>query len=199
MNTSTVPATVTVDKGKLMESTKAVPKDGSVAAVRKAVAAQLNDELAARESGRAERYVSTMTPAMATLHYVHQMDDDGGDDRAGGAVMNRTAEETAKMKNAVTTMTVADKGTVTALEAVPADTDEVPTSEEGGGTMSDGRVTEEGATVVTETTKIDGTTEAEPSPLGLGMELTDEVMVKLGSVAAVRMAGKRSKRAAKQL
>ncbi|KAE9012746.1 hypothetical protein PF005_g13332 [Phytophthora fragariae] len=140
-----------------------------------------------------------MTPAMATLHYVHQMDDDGGDDRAGGAVMNRTAEETAKMKNAVTTMTVAGKGTVTAPEAVPADTDEVPTSEEGGGTMSDGRVTEEGATVVTETTKIDGTTEAEPSPLGLGMELTDEVMVKLGSVAAVRMAGKRSKRAAKQL
>ncbi|KAE9338658.1 hypothetical protein PR003_g11395 [Phytophthora rubi] len=46
MDTSTVPATVADDKGEVMDSANAVPKDGSVAAVRKAVAAQLNDELA---------------------------------------------------------------------------------------------------------------------------------------------------------
>ncbi|KAE9110225.1 hypothetical protein PF005_g12178 [Phytophthora fragariae] len=50
MDTSTVPATVAVDKGEVIDSTKAVPKDGCVAVVIKAVAAQLNDELAARES-----------------------------------------------------------------------------------------------------------------------------------------------------
>ncbi|GMF57124.1 unnamed protein product [Phytophthora fragariaefolia] len=131
-------------------------KDGSVTAVRKAVAAQLNDELAARESGRAERYVSTVRPVMVTLRYVHQIDKDDDDDR-------------------------------------------VPTSEEGGEAMGGIRVTEEGATVRMETRETDGTTEAEPSPLKLGMELTDEAMVKLGNVAAVRMAVKRSRRAAKQL
>ncbi|KAE9068511.1 hypothetical protein PF010_g25647 [Phytophthora fragariae] len=65
--------------------------------------------------------------------------------------------------------------------------------------MGDARGTEEGATVATETTRIDETTEVESSQLELDVELTDEAMVKLGSVATVRMAGKRSKRAAKQL
>ncbi|KAE9054352.1 hypothetical protein PF006_g33278 [Phytophthora fragariae] len=50
-----------------------------------------------------------------------------------------------------------------------------------------------------ETTETDGTTEAEPSPIELGMELMNETLVKLGSVTAVCMVGKRSKRAAKQL
>ncbi|KAE9006784.1 hypothetical protein PR003_g7166 [Phytophthora rubi] len=96
-------------------------------------------------------------------------------------------------------MTAADKSTATAQEAVPADPDEVSPSEEGGKTMGDARGTEEGATVATETARIDETTEVESSQLELDMELTDEAMVKLGSVATVRMAGKRSKRAAKQL
>ncbi|KAE9156111.1 hypothetical protein PF004_g32713 [Phytophthora fragariae] len=99
-------------------------------------------------------------------------------------------------KNAVT---AADKSTATAQKTFSADTDEVPISEEGGGVMGDTRVIEEGATVVMETTETDGTTEAEPSPIELGMELMNETLVKLGSVAAVRMVGKRSKRAAKQL
>ncbi|GMF30055.1 unnamed protein product [Phytophthora fragariaefolia] len=194
---STVPATVAADKGEVTDSTKAVPKDGSVAAVRKAVAAQLDDELAARESGRAERYVSTVRPAMATLRYVHQIDKDGDDDRVSGAVTDHSAEETTK--NAATAMATANKNTATAQKTVPANTDEVPTSEEGGEAMGGIRVTEEGATVSTETAETDGTTEAEPSPLKLGMELTDEAMVKLGSVAAVLMVVKRSRRAAKQL
>ncbi|KAE8956328.1 hypothetical protein PF011_g31517 [Phytophthora fragariae] len=37
--------------------------------------------------------------------------------------------------------------------------------------MGDTRVIEEGATVVMETTETDGTTEVEPSPIELGMEL----------------------------
>ncbi|KAE9038085.1 hypothetical protein PR001_g8115 [Phytophthora rubi] len=161
MDTSTVPATVAVDKGEVIDSTKAVPKDGSVAAVMKAVAAQLNDELAARE----------------TLGGGDDGDDgEQGDDDNGGR-----------------------QSTTTAQEAVPVDPDEVSASEGGGETMGDACMTEEGATVATETTKIDGTTEAEPSLLELGMGLTDEAMMKLGSVAAVRTAGKRSKRAAKQL
>ncbi|KAE8875450.1 hypothetical protein PF003_g40428 [Phytophthora fragariae] len=197
MDTSTVPATVAADKGDVTDSTKAVPKNGSVVAVREAVAAQLNDEVAAREGERAERYVSTVRPAMATLRYVHQMGNDGGDDRASGAVTNNSVEEkTVMTKNAVT---AADKSTATAQKTFSADTDEVPISEEGGGVMGDTRVIEEGATVVMETTETDGTTEAEPSPIELGMELMNETLVKLGSVAAVRMVGKRSKRAAKQL
>ncbi|KAE8985612.1 hypothetical protein PR003_g25877 [Phytophthora rubi] len=200
VDTSTVPATAADDKGEVMDSTNAVPKDGSVAAVRKAVAAQLNDELAARESERAERYVSTVRPAMATLRYVHQMDNDDGDDRAGDAVAKHSAEETTVMtENEETVMTAADRDTATTQVAVPADPDEVSASEEGGETMDDACVAEEGATVATETTEVEGTTEAEPSSLELGMELTNEAMVELGSVAAVRMAGKRSKRAAKQL
>ncbi|KAE9147837.1 hypothetical protein PF005_g33595 [Phytophthora fragariae] len=35
MDTSTVPATVAADKGDVTDSTKAVPKNGSVVAVRK--------------------------------------------------------------------------------------------------------------------------------------------------------------------
>ncbi|KAE9338477.1 hypothetical protein PF008_g12049 [Phytophthora fragariae] len=137
---------------------------------------------------------------MATQRYVHQMDNDGEDDRAGGAVAKHSVEATTVMtENKETTMTAADKSTTTAQEAVPVDPDEVSASEESGETMGDACMTEEGATVATDTTKIDGTTEAEPSPLELGMGLTDEAMMKLGSVAAVRSAGKRSKRAAKQL
>ncbi|KAE9006629.1 hypothetical protein PF004_g11650 [Phytophthora fragariae] len=119
---------------------------------------------------------------MATQRYVHQMDNDGEDDRAGGAVAKHSVEATTVMTE--NKETAADKSTTTAQEAVPVDPDEVSASEESGETMGDACMTEEGATVATETTKIDGTTEAEPSPLELGMGLTDEAMMKLGSVAA---------------
>ncbi|KAE9165841.1 hypothetical protein PF005_g29439 [Phytophthora fragariae] len=112
------------------------------------------------------------------------MGNDGGDDRASGAVANNSVEEkTVMTKNAVT---AADKSTATAQKTFSADTDEVPISEEGGGVMGDTRVIEEGATVVMETTETDGTTEVEPSPIELGMELMNETLVKLGSVAAIK-------------
>ncbi|KAE9055408.1 hypothetical protein PF007_g32332 [Phytophthora fragariae] len=97
------------------------------------------------------------------------MGNDGGDDRASGAVANNSVEEkTVMTKNAVT---AADKSTATAQKTFSADTDEEPISEKGGGVMGDTRVIEEGATVVMETTETDGTTEVEPSPIELGMEL----------------------------
>ncbi|KAE9056116.1 hypothetical protein PF001_g33057 [Phytophthora fragariae] len=82
------------------------------------------------------------------------MGNDGGDDRASGAVTNNSVEEkTVMTKNAVT---AADKSTAIAQKTFSADTDEVPISEKGSGVMSDTRVIEEGATVVMETTETDG-------------------------------------------
>ncbi|KAE9013963.1 hypothetical protein PR002_g14362 [Phytophthora rubi] len=100
---------------------------------------------------------------MATLRYVHQMDNDGEDDRAGGAVAKHSVEATTVMtENKETTITAADK----ARQQHKRQSRWTPTR------------------FATETTKIDGTTEAEPSLLELGMGLTDEAMMKLGSVAA---------------
>ncbi|EGZ17426.1 hypothetical protein PHYSODRAFT_300508 [Phytophthora sojae] len=125
------------DKGKVTDSAKAVSNDGSVAAVRRSVAAQWNDELAARESGRAERYVSTMG-------------DDGGDDQVSGAVTDHsTVEMTMVRKRATTEMATADESAVTAPSPAPANTNEVPTSEEGSETTDGVRLAEESGTAAT--------------------------------------------------
>ncbi|KAE9170055.1 hypothetical protein PF005_g27709 [Phytophthora fragariae] len=113
VDTSTVPATAVVDKGEVADSTKAVPKDGSVTAVRKAVAAQLNDELAARESERAERYVSTGRPSWRRR----------GEALGGGDEVMTEAEVSVMTEAEVSVMTAAAKSTTTAQEAVPADPD----------------------------------------------------------------------------
>ncbi|EGZ11516.1 hypothetical protein PHYSODRAFT_250699 [Phytophthora sojae] len=116
--------------------------------------------------------------------------DDGGDDQVSGAVTDHsTVDMTMVTKRATTEMTTADESPVTAPSPAPAHTDEVPISEEGGEPTDEVGLAEEGGTAAT----------METSPLELGMELTDEAMVKLGNVAKVRKAVKRSKRAAKQL
>ncbi|EGZ18339.1 hypothetical protein PHYSODRAFT_559252 [Phytophthora sojae] len=75
--------------------------------VRRAVAAQLDEELSARDEGRAERYVCTVRPAMAALRYVHKTDGEGGG--------------VATVKDSTPTAT-----------ATPARFEEVAASEEGG-------------------------------------------------------------------
>ncbi|KAE9291035.1 hypothetical protein PF001_g19339 [Phytophthora fragariae] len=71
-------ATTVVDgEGKMMN-------DGSVAVVRRAVTAQLDEKLAARDEGRAERYVCTVRPAMAALRYVHSADESAKRGPGGG-------------------------------------------------------------------------------------------------------------------
>ncbi|GMF33950.1 unnamed protein product [Phytophthora fragariaefolia] len=160
-------------------------KHVKMAVVRLAVTAHMNGELAVRDEERAERYVSTVRPAMAALRYVHKLNDndvgDHGDDRvAGRAAPQHTTTRTTAQTN--TTMSVTEHP------------EQVSASEEGDEVAGDDELTTgEGATTM------DGTTTTEYSPTDICMELTDEKMMELGTVARVRMAVKRSKRAAKQL
>ncbi|KAE9346468.1 hypothetical protein PR003_g7426 [Phytophthora rubi] len=160
------PATTVVGgEGKMMN-------DGSVAVVRRAVTAQLDEELAARDEGRAERYVCTVRPAMAALRYVHSTDESAKRGPGGGV-----------SEKAMTTDALAHSEEVAASEEGGDVADGVPSAEEGDAptntpmmmddnVVDDGVVPKEGATARTVT--------------------------KLGSMAKVRMAVKRSKREAKQ-
>ncbi|KAG6611634.1 Gag-pol fusion protein [Phytophthora cinnamomi] len=171
---STVPATVVDDEGEKMDDMQVKSNDGSVAAIRRAVAAHLNEELAVRDGERAERYISTVRPAMATLRYVHKVDEDdddqGGDDTPGC----KTTETTAVTTSAATTTKIA----LVHVNGVA--------------------LSEEGDTAVGAMATKDDVTTMESSTLELGMELNDEVVTKLGSVAMVRMTIKRSKRETKR-
>ncbi|GMF51199.1 unnamed protein product [Phytophthora fragariaefolia] len=160
-------------------------QDVTMAVVRLAVTAHMNGELAVRDEERAERYVSTVRPAMAALRYVHRLNDndvgDHGDDRVAGRAAPRH----------ITTRTTAQTNTTMSVTEHP---EQVSASEEGDEVAGDDELTTgEGATTM------DGTTITESSPTDIGMELTDEKMMELCNVARVRMAVKRSKRAAKQL
>ncbi|KAE9017168.1 hypothetical protein PR002_g13466 [Phytophthora rubi] len=163
--------------------------DGSVAVVRRAVTAQLDEELAARDEGRAERYVCTVRPAMAALRYVHSADEGarrGPDGGVGEKAMTSHSKEVA------------------ASEEGGAVADGVPSAEEGDAptntlmmmddnVVDDGAVSKEGATARTMTEAEDQLVYPE-----LGTEFSDKTVTKLGSMAKVRIAVKRSKREAKQ-
>ncbi|KAG6623489.1 Gag-pol fusion protein [Phytophthora cinnamomi] len=108
--------TSTTDGGyNMTDGTLVSPTDGSVTVVRRAVIAQLDGELTARDGGRAGRYVSTVRPAMVVLRYVCETDEVG----------STTAEcTTARTTTAVTSTSVP-------LTTAPGHSNEVSTSEEG--------------------------------------------------------------------
>ncbi|GMF42572.1 unnamed protein product [Phytophthora fragariaefolia] len=142
-------------------------RDESMAVVRRAVAAHVDEELAVCDHERADRYVSTVRSAMAALRYAHEMDDknSGGQCGNGGVIRPAPTRTTA---------------------SVTEHPEQVSASEEG-----DELTTGEGAAAANDTMI------TESSPLEIGTELTSETMTELGNVARVRMAVKRSKRVAK--
>ncbi|GMF52611.1 unnamed protein product [Phytophthora fragariaefolia] len=146
------------------------PSDESVAAIRGAIAARVDEELTAHDKGRAERYVSTVRPAMTAQRYVHAHVDDGRNAQGGGDVVEcKTTEELA-----TATSTTPERATTTC--------EGVSTSEEGDMVTSLATITEG---------------DAETSAMELGTELTDEAVMELGSIAKVRLAMRRARRDAK--
>ncbi|GMF27791.1 unnamed protein product [Phytophthora fragariaefolia] len=147
------------------------PSDESVAAIRRAIAVRVDEELIAHDTGRAERYVSTVRPAMTAQRYVDAHVDDGRNAQGGGDVVEcKMTEELA-----TATSTTPERATTTC--------EGVSTSEEGDIVTSLATVTED---------------DAETSAMELGTELTDEAVMELGSIAKVRLAMRRARRDAKR-
>ncbi|OWZ08465.1 hypothetical protein PHMEG_00018991 [Phytophthora megakarya] len=193
-NAATFSATVNDVKNMSVDGMKMSSSDESVAAIR-AVTAHLKQELASRDSERAKRYVSAVRPAMAAMRYEYRDGEDGGTRPSDeGAEMN-VASEVPMTAECVTATQMAIQEQSTVVVTPEEDADTVATPEEGGGEV---RLTEEGAlsagTADTDVSKVVD----ELAAMELGMKLTDMIMMKIGGVATVRLAVKKSKRGEKQ-
>ncbi|OWZ16768.1 hypothetical protein PHMEG_0009390 [Phytophthora megakarya] len=188
-------ATVIGNTSKGMDGMDVPSNEWGVAAIRRVVNARLDEELAAGDSERAKRYVGTVRPAMTALRYQYSANTDYGKD---GRTEEGAATCAVTEASAVVTRPVAltqSEGVVTSERG--GSTGDVAVSEDGGAT-GDVTVSEEGGNVVNEMATALDDVSAELATLELGLELTDEMMVKMGSVAKVRRAAKQSRRGAKQ-
>ncbi|GMF48955.1 unnamed protein product [Phytophthora fragariaefolia] len=190
-NESTALVTVAndVNENEQQVNAKKDQQDVKMAVVRLAVTAHVNSELAVRDEEQAKRYISTVRPAIAALSYVHKLNDNDVGDHGDDSVAGRAAPQHTTTRS--TTRSTTQTNTTMSVTEHP---EQVSASEEGDEVAGDDDLTTgEGATTM------DGTAITESSPTDIGMELTDEKMMELGTVTKVRMTVKQSKRAAKQL
>ncbi|GMF26334.1 unnamed protein product [Phytophthora fragariaefolia] len=146
---------------------------GGTAVVQQTVAAILDGELVRRDGERAERYVSTVRPAMAALRYAYKPDESGDGGPGGDEELQtkRTTSETAVPS--MTTTTELPEEVATTEEGAQAD-DCARRTEEGTQADSRARRTEEGATTTSALVEMNEAESMETSPVELGAEPTEE-------------------------